>query len=120
MTAKINLAFSVVIRGKADSERLVRLQGHEEFDCVYDSNARILAPLGQSCEDFIEDDHSRHNGCPGEMPGQAGMIRADHASNFKVHPVKFGSSDQIGQPGYRVPKALVTGAVIAKQRVLLP
>jgi hypothetical protein len=99
MTAKIDLILSVVIPDKADSERLVRLQGHEKFDCAYDGNARILAPLVQSCEDFIEDHHPRHNRRPGEMPGQAGMIRGDRSSNFKVHLMKFGSSDQIEQPG---------------------
>jgi len=95
MTAESNLALSVFTRDKADSERLAGLQGHEKLDCAYDGNVRIVAPLGQSCEDLIENYYARHNSCPGEMPGQAGMIRADRASNFKVHVVKFGSSDQI-------------------------
>ena len=95
MTAKSNLALSLLTHDKADCERLARLQGHEKLDCAYDGNVRIVAPLSQSCEDLIENYYARHNSCPGEMPGQAGMIRADRASNFKVHVVKFGSSDQI-------------------------
>ena len=95
MTAKSNLALSLLTHDKADCERLARLQGHEKLDCAYDGNVRIVAPLGQSCEDLIENYYARHNSCPGEMPGQAGMISADRASNFEVHVVKFGSSDEI-------------------------
>jgi len=95
MTAKSNLALSLLTHDKADCERLARLQGHEKLDCAYDGNVRIIAPLGQSCEDLIENYYARHNSCPGEMPGQAGMISADRASNFEVHVVKFGSSDEI-------------------------
>ena len=74
---------------KADGKWLVRLQGCEKLDCAYGGNVRIFAPLGQSCEDLIENYYARHNGCPGEMAGQAGMIRADRASNFKIHLMKF-------------------------------
>ena len=95
MTAKSNLALSLLTHDKADCERLARLQGHEKLDCAYDGNVRIVAPLGQSCEDLIENYYARHNSCPGEMPGQAGMISADRASTFEVHVVKFGSSDEI-------------------------
>jgi hypothetical protein len=95
MTAKSNLALSLLTHDKANGERLARLQGHEKLDCAYDGNVRIVAPLGQSCEDLIENYYARHNSCPGEMPGQAGMISADRASNFEVHVVKFGSSDEI-------------------------
>ena len=95
MTAKSNLALSLLTHDKADCERLARLQGHEKLDCAYDGNVRIVAPLGQSCEDLIENYYARHNSCPGEMPGQTRMISADRASNFEVHVVKFGSSDEI-------------------------
>jgi hypothetical protein len=74
---------------KADGKWLVRLQGCEKLDCAYGGNVRIFAPLGQSCEDLIENYYARHNSCPGEMPGQAWMISADRASNFKVHVMKF-------------------------------
>ena len=95
MTAKSNLALLPLSHDKADCERLARLQGHEKLDCAYDGNVRIFTPLDQRCEDLIENYYARHNSCPGEMPGQAGMISADRASNFEVHVVKFGSSDEI-------------------------
>jgi hypothetical protein len=95
MTAKSNFALGALTRDKADSERLARLQGHEKLDCAYGGNVRIFAALGQGCEDLIENYYARHNGCPGKMPGQAGMISADDASDFKVHVVKLGLSDQI-------------------------
>jgi hypothetical protein len=98
MTAKSNLALSVFTHNKADSKRLVRLQGREKLDCAYEGSVRIFAPRGQSCEDLIENYYARHNRCPGKMPGQAGMISADRASNFKMHAVKFGSSHQISNP----------------------
>jgi len=55
---------------------------------------RIFTPLRQSCEDFIENYYTRDNRCPGEMPGQAGMISADRASNFKVHVIKSKQNSQ--------------------------
>jgi hypothetical protein len=79
---------------KADGKWLVRLQGHEKLDCAYGGNVRIFAPLSQSCEDLIENYYARHNSCPGEMPGQAWMISADRASNFKVHVMKFNQNLQ--------------------------
>lgn len=85
MTAKSNLALTVLTRGKTDSKGLAGLQGRQKLDCVYDDRMRIFTPLGQSCEDFIENYYARHNRCIGKMPGQAGMIGADRASNFKVH-----------------------------------
>ena len=88
-TAKINFVLSALTRGKTDSERLLRLQGHEKLDCAHDGKVRIFAPLGQSCEDFIEDHYARHDRGAGEMPEQAGMISADRAANFKVHVAKF-------------------------------
>jgi len=100
MTAKSNFALSVLTRDKTDIERLARLQGHEKLDCAYNDNVRIFAPVSQSCEDLIENYYARHDSCLGKMPGQAGMISADDASNFKMHVVKFGSSDQIQQPAY--------------------
>jgi len=89
MTAKSNLALAVLTRGKTDSKGLTGLQGHEKLDCAYDGRVRIFTPRGQSGEDFIENYYARHNRGPGEMPGQAGVIRADRASNFKVHVMKF-------------------------------
>jgi hypothetical protein len=89
MTAKSNLALIVLTRGKTDSKWLVRLQGHKKLHCANDGNVRIFTPLGQSCEDFIKNYYAGHNRCPGEMAGQAGMIRADRASNFKIHLMKF-------------------------------
>ena len=89
MTAKSNFALSALTRDKADSERLARLQGHKKLDCANDGNVRIFTPLGQSCEDFVENYYARHNRCPGEMAGQAGVIGADRPSNFKVHLMKF-------------------------------
>ena len=94
MTAKSNLAVKMFARGKTDSKGLAGLQGHEKLDCAYDGNVKIFAPLGQSCEDFIENYYPRHNRCPGEMPGQTGMISADRASNFKVHVMKFKQNSQ--------------------------
>ncbi|HEV8618402.1 MAG TPA: hypothetical protein VGQ70_02810 [Candidatus Udaeobacter sp.] len=95
MTAKSNFPLSVLTHEKADGEQLARLQGREKLNCAYDGDVRIFAPLGQSCEDLIENYYARHNSCPGEMPRQTGMISVDHASNFKVHVVKFGSFDPI-------------------------
>ena len=92
MTAKSNLALAVLTRGKTDSKWLAGLQGHEKLDCAYDGRVGIFAPLGQSCEDFIENYYARHNRCPGEMSGQTGMISADRASNFKVHVIKFNQN----------------------------
>ena len=89
MTAKSNLALTVLTRGKTDSKGLVGLQGHQKLDCAYDSRVRIFTPLGQSCEDFIENYYARHNRRTGEMPGQTEMISSDRASNFKVHVMKF-------------------------------
>jgi len=83
MTAKSNLALSVLTHDKADIKRLVRLQGCEKLDCAYDGRMEIFAPLGQSCEDFIKNHYAWHNRRTGEMPGQAGMIGADRSSNFK-------------------------------------
>jgi len=88
MTAKSNLALTVLTRGKTDSKWLTGLQGHEKLDCANDGNVRIFAQLGQSCEDFIENYYARDDWCSGEMPGQTGMISADRASNFKVHVIK--------------------------------
>src|SRR4029453_2212031 len=76
-TAKINFILSVLPDGKTDREQLFRLQGREKLDCAYSSEARIFAPLGQSCEDFIENHYARHNRRIGEVPGQAGMISTD-------------------------------------------
>jgi hypothetical protein len=99
-TAKMDFApLSALTRGKRDSEWLLRLQGREKLDCAYDGKVRIFAPLGQSCEDFIEDHDARHDGGAGEMPGQAGMISVDCAANFKVHLTTFRSSRQIQQLG---------------------
>jgi hypothetical protein len=89
MTAKSNFVLSALTRDKADSEPLARLQRHEKLDCAYDDNVRLFAPLGQRCEDLIENYYARHNSCPGKMSGQTGMISADDASNFKVHVVKL-------------------------------
>jgi hypothetical protein len=89
MTAKSNLALTVLTRGKTDSKWLAGLQGHEKLNCAYDGWVRIFTPLVQSCEDFIENYYARNNRCPGKMPGQAGVIGADRASNFKVHVMKF-------------------------------
>ena len=94
MTAKSNLALSLLTHDKADCERLARLQGHEKLDCAYDGNVRIVAPLGQSCEDLIENYYARDDRCAGEMPGQAGVIRADRASHFKVHVMKVKQNSQ--------------------------
>jgi hypothetical protein len=107
--AKSNLALSVLTHDQADGKWLVRLQGREKLDCAYDGNVRIFAPLGQSCENFIKNYYARHNRCPREMPGQAGMISADRASNFKVHLVKFGSSHEIQQFDY--PVMMSTGLI---------
>jgi hypothetical protein len=79
----------MLTHGKADGKWLVRLQGCKKLGCAYGGNVRIFAPLRQSCEDLIENYYARHNSCPGEMPGQAWMISADRASNFKVHVMKF-------------------------------
>jgi|SRR6266480_855559 len=88
-TVKVNLALNVLTRGKTDRERLLRLQRHKKFDCAYDSKRTVLAPLGQSCEDFIKDYYAWHDRPAGEMPGQAGMISGNRAANFKVHVAKF-------------------------------
>jgi hypothetical protein len=96
---EIDFAVSVAAAGKTDSERLLRLQWREKLDRAYRGKARIFAPLGQSCEDFIEDQDTRHNRHAGEMPEQAGMIRVDYAANFKVHLTTFRSSRQIQQLG---------------------
>ena len=87
-TAKVDFAFNVFARGKIDRERLPRLQWYEKFDCAYDGKLTVLTPLGQGCEDFIKDYYSWHDRPAGEMPGQAGMISADRAANFKVHVAK--------------------------------
>jgi len=91
-TGKIDFALRVLTRGKIDSEWLLRLQWHEKLDYVYGGNLRIFAPLGQSCEDFIEDHYARHDGRTWEMSGQAGMSGADRPPNFKAHVAKFDSS----------------------------
>ncbi len=88
-TAKVDFAFNIFARGKTDRERLLRLQRHKKFDCAYDSKRTVLAPLGQSCEDFIKDYYAWHDRPAGEMPGQAGMISGNRAANFKVHVAKF-------------------------------
>jgi hypothetical protein len=46
-TAKIDVIPGVRARGKTDSERLLRLQRHEKFDCAYNGQPTIAAPLGQ-------------------------------------------------------------------------
>jgi hypothetical protein len=88
-TAKINFALSVLNSGKADGERLPRLQGNEKLDCAYGGKARIFAPLGQGCDDFIENHYARHDRGAREMSGQAWMISVDRATNFKLHAAKF-------------------------------
>jgi hypothetical protein len=85
MAAKSNLALTALTRGKTDCKWLTGLQGHEKLDCANDGNVRIFTPLGQSCENFVENYYARHNRCPGEMARQAGVIGVDRASNFKVH-----------------------------------
>jgi len=88
-TAKIDFALSVLTRGQTDSEWLLSSQGHEKLDYPYDGKARIFAPPGQRCDDFIEDHDAGHDRSAREMPGQAGMISADRTANFKVHVAKF-------------------------------
>jgi hypothetical protein len=96
-TREIDFTVSIVAAGKTDSERLLRLQWREKLDRTYGDKARMFAPLGQSCEDFIEEQDTRHNRHAGEMPEQAGMTRVDCPANFKVHPTTFRSSRQIQQ-----------------------
>src|SRR5436190_3090360 len=98
-TAKIDFAVSVLTRRQTDSEWLLRPQRHEKLDYSYESKVRIFAPLGQSCDDFIEDHDARHDRSAREMPGQAGMISADRAANFKVQAAKFHPCHQIQQLG---------------------
>jgi len=88
-TAKVDFALNVLTGGKTDHKWLLRLQWHEKFDCAYGGRLTVLAPLAQSCEDFIKDYYSWHNRPAGEMPGQARMISSDGAANFKVHVAKF-------------------------------
>jgi hypothetical protein len=88
-TAKNNFASSRLAHDKADSERLVWLQGGKKLDRAYDGRVGIFTPLRQSCENLIENYYTRNNRSPGEMPGQTGMISADRASNYKVHVIKF-------------------------------
>jgi len=102
-TGEIDLATSVTAARNTDSEWLLRLQGREKLDHAYGAKARIFAPLGQSREDFIENQHTRHNRHAGEMPEQARMIRVDYAANFKVHLTTFRSSRHIQQLGEVAP-----------------
>jgi len=97
--AKIDLGLSVLTRGETDREWLLRPQRHEKLDYSYDSKVRIFAPLGQCCDNFIEDHDARHDGNAREMPGQAGMISADRTANFKVHAAKFHLCHEIQQLG---------------------
>src|SRR6266404_1237402 len=78
-TAKIQFALSVPIPGKTDSERLFRLQRHEKLGSAYGGKLTALAPRSQSCKDFVKDYYPRHQRRARKMPGQAGMISADHA-----------------------------------------
>ena len=98
-TREIDFTVSIVAAGKTDSERLLRLQGHEKLDCAHDGKVRIFAPLGQSCEDFIEDQYARHNWRAWEMAEQAGMICVDCPVTFKVHLTTFRSRSWLRQPG---------------------
>jgi len=95
----MDFAVSVMASGKTDSERLIRLQGREKLDRAHGGKARIFAPLGQSCDDFVQDHYTRYNRRAGEMPEQAGMISVDCTVNFKVHLMTFRSSRQIQQLG---------------------
>jgi hypothetical protein len=45
------------------------------------------------------------------MPGQAGMISADHAANFKVQAAKFHSCHQIQQLGDRSTERAICSSV---------
>ena len=90
-TVKVDFALNVLIRGKTDRERLLRLQWREKLDCAYDGKLTAFAPVNQSCEDFIKDYYSWHDRLAREMAGQAGMISGDCAANFKVHVAKFQS-----------------------------
>ena len=95
----MDFAVSAMASGNADSERLIRLQRREKLDRGYGGKARIFAPLGQRCDDFVQDYYTRHNRRAGEMPEHAGMISVDRTVNFKVHPMTFRSSRQIQQLG---------------------
>jgi hypothetical protein len=64
---------------------------------VYDGELAILAPFGQSGEDFVKDYYAWHDRRGGEMSGQAGMISGDGAANCKVHAWKFQPSHPIHQ-----------------------
>jgi len=79
-------------------------------------------PLGQSCDNFIEDHDARHDRSAREMPGQAGMISADRAANFKVQAAKFHSCPQIQQLGDRTPRMFYCSSVsepASRTRLLL-
>jgi hypothetical protein len=47
-TAKIDFTLGGRVRGKTDSERLLRFQRHEKLDRAYNGQLTIAAPLGQS------------------------------------------------------------------------
>src|SRR5215472_528191 len=84
-TAKIDLAGVLTGRGEKNRERLFWFQRREKLHCSYSGEMRLIAPLNQRREHFVEDYYSRDKRRAGKMPRQTGMIGADYTANFKGH-----------------------------------
>jgi len=84
-TAKIDFARGVVIRGKTDGERLLRLQRREKLYRSDAGNLTLFAPLKQRSGHFVEDNHSRNDRRAGKMSGQARVVGGNGAPRFKIH-----------------------------------
>src|SRR5205823_503824 len=95
-TPKIDFTDAFIIRGEAYDEWLFRLQRRKKLHCSYGCELRVLTPLHQRFEHFIEDYDSRDNRRAGKMPRQTWMISADYTAYFKNHARRFVSpSNQI-------------------------
>ena len=84
-TAKIHFVTALIIRGEANREWTLGLQGRKKFHHRDSDELRVFAPLCHCFEHFIEDYHSWHKMHAGEMSFQSWMIGAEYVTNFKCH-----------------------------------
>lgn len=76
---------ALIICRETNHEWALGLQGRKKFHHRDSDELRVLTPLRHCFKHFIEDYHSWHKRCAGEMSFQTWMIGAEYVANFKCH-----------------------------------
>jgi hypothetical protein len=85
-TAKIDLRSVLISHGERNRELLFRLEWRKELYHSYAGELRVLTPVNQRCEHFVEDYNPGHERRAGKMSRQSWVISADYTDSFKGHP----------------------------------